>query len=80
MQLLERVGLSATRQQGRNGVCPENHLLGGTSMNEASERLCAFLYLPQTWCAWDVRVHSPANFKLDQLVTRGALGSGWGIR
>ena len=47
-------------------------------MSEANERLCEFLYLPQTWCAWDVRVYSPANFKLDQLVTRGGLRSGLG--
>ena len=49
-------------------------------MSEANERLCEFLYLPQTWCAWDVRVYSPANFKLDQPARRGSLGLGWGIK
>lgn len=35
------------------------------------------LYLPQNGCAWGVSVCSPTNFKLDQPVSKGALGLGY---
>ncbi len=39
--------------------------------------VCIFL---QSSSTGDVCVHSAANFKLEQVVTRGAFGAGWAIR
>ena len=65
-QLVQQVGVFAASHWGRSGVCPENPLLGGTRVSEASEGLridnCSrtmghswllqgCLYLPQIWCA-----------------------------
>ena len=40
-KLLEQVRVFATSHWCRNGVCPENQLLGGTRVSEASQGLSA---------------------------------------